>query len=535
MPTDIKQFSQSFKDASPRTRMVAIGGALLLAAALAVSGMLSSRPHFVLLYAQVDDQERVAVEKALAGASIRYRISQPPGPFVVDVDEGQFYEAQNAVAVAGAMKRASSGIETDTQGASTIFMTSAERAQAGLKREWQELEKQLSDLDFVASASVTTSIPDSSPLRARKPLTVSVTLSLRGQSDLTPEQAENLARIVRYRFDVPAENVVITDQNARTLYVGEQGGDTNLAQNHNRGEYARDFERDLELKANEALSRAWGANKGYVTLASEWDFDLRTIEDESVQPKGVLVEDEKTETITPSGASPAEGGGAVGTAANIAIENTDPAAAAAAAASAPPPATSTDQKRRYETGRTKTRTIHSAPTLKRLSISLVLDESLAARKDEIAKNVEALVGFDKSRNDVINVSTTAIAVPTVGADGAPIDAPVAEGMSPTLKLVLKHGVELLAACAFLFVALKALKGIKVGARVAGSGGALSAMGSSSGGSRGALDHDDGDMEPDPELLARARVEELVRSDPRRVGEILSRWASESTQKAGASR
>jgi len=532
MPTDLKQFSQSLKDASPRTRMVAIGGVLLVVLALVASTLLSARPHFVLLHGQVDDQERVAVEKALAGAGIRYRISQPPGPFVIDVDEGQFYEAQNAVAVAGAMKRASSGIETDSQGASTIFMTSAERAQAGLKREWQELETQLALLDFVASARVTTSIPDSSPLRARKPLTVSVTLALRSQSDLTPEQAENLARIVRYRFDVPAQNVVITDQNARTLYVGESSGDTNLAQNHNRGEYARDFEQELEAKANEALSRAFGPNKGYVTLASEWDFDLRTIEDETIQPKPVLVDDEKTETVTPADAKLAEVGGAAGTAANIAVENFDPAAGASVAASTPP-ATSIDQKRRYEAGRTKTRTIHSAPTLKRLSVALVLDESLAARRDEIAKSVEALVGFDSSRNDVISVSTTAIAVPTLGADGAPAGEPLPEGMSPTLKLILQHGVELLAACAFLFVALRALKGIKAGGHLAGSGGHHSALGSA--GARGVLDAGGEDLEPDPELLARARVEELVRSDPRRVGEILSRWASESPQKAGASR
>jgi hypothetical protein len=38
-------------------------------------------------------------------------------------------------------------------------------------------------------------------------------------------------------------------------------------------------------------------------------------------------------------------------------------------------------------------------------------------------------------------------------------------------------------------------------------------------------------ELDPALLARAQIDELVRSNPRRVGEILSRWASEET--AGA--
>ena len=36
----------------------------------------------------------------------------------------------------------------------------------------------------------------------------------------------------------------------------------------------------------------------------------------------------------------------------------------------------------------------------------------------------------------------------------------------------------------------------------------------------------GEVPVDPEALARARIEELVRTDPRRVGEILSRWAGE---------
>src|SRR5688572_11242882 len=143
MATDLKQLSQALRQSSPRTRMVAIGGALLVVAALAISGVIASRPHFVLLHGRVADQERVAVEKALAGAGIRYRISQPPGPYVLDVDESQFYEAQNAVAIAGALKRATAGIETGASGAATVFMTSAEKAQTMLKREWQELESML--------------------------------------------------------------------------------------------------------------------------------------------------------------------------------------------------------------------------------------------------------------------------------------------------------------------------------------------------------------------------------------------------------
>jgi hypothetical protein len=166
---------------------------------------------------------------------------------------------------------------------------------------------------------------------------------------------------------------------------------------------------------------------------------------------------------------------------------------------------------------------------------LVLDESLAARKDEIAQFVEAMVGFESGRSDVMRVSTTAIAVPTPEVAGEPGQPPAAEGLSPTAKLLMRHGVELLAAIAFLFVALKALKGARGSSRSPSLGGAAAGV-AGSGAARGlhlGVEHDD--LEPDPELLARVRVEELVRSDPRRVGEILSRWATESTQKSGASR
>jgi flagellar M-ring protein FliF len=536
MPTDLKQLSQAIKDSSVRTRMVAIGGALLVVVALAVSSVLAARPHFVLLHAQVDDQARVSVEKALAAAAIRYRISQPPGPYVIDVDEAQFYEAQNAVAIAGAMKGASSGIETGATGATAIFMTSAERAQTMQKREWEELEKQLCCLDFVSAAKVTTSIADISPLRPHKPVTVSVTLALRGQTDLSSEQAENVARLVRYRFDVPAENVVVTDQRGRTLFAGEGEGDSNRAQTKDQSEFARSYERELETKANEALSRAYGPSMGYVTLATEWDFDLRTIESDLVQPKGVLVDDEKTESVTPQGAAVPDAGGPAGTASNIAVPN----APVATPTPAPPtaaPATTSDQKRKYDTGRTKTRTVHSTPTLKRMSVSLVLDDKLAPKKDEITQLVEAIVNFDKTREDVLRVSTTTIATATGDAPGTPTAPVASEGMSPTLKMLLQHGVELLAAAAFLFIALKALKGSKRGALTAAGASSVAPAGNSGGSNRRGLQAavDTDDVEPDPEFLARLRVEELVRSDPRRVGEILSRWATETTKTAGSSR
>ena len=43
--------------------------------------------------------------------------------------------------------------------------------------------------------------------------------------------------------------------------------------------------------------------------------------------------------------------------------------------------------------------IHNQPRLKRLSVSLALDESLAESKDLILPYVKSMVGFDEARKD----------------------------------------------------------------------------------------------------------------------------------------
>jgi flagellar M-ring protein FliF len=185
-----------------------------------------------------------------------------------------------------------------------------------------------------------------------------------------------------------------------------------------------------------------------------------------------------------------------------------------------------DERTTYDAARTRTQTVRTAPRLARLSVSLVLDDSLAERREQIVQLVKAAVGFDETRQDLIGVSTTAFAVPEEGADepaegeGAAPAAP-----SPVLELLLTRGVEIVSALAFVTVLLLSLRGAR------GSRGAARTTAASTGSTPGAGGSADPAGELVPALLARAQIDELVRSNPRRVGEILSRWASEET--AGA--
>lgn len=524
---DLNNLLDSLKNAAPRTKLVLVLAAAAVIVAITVGTMLADRPNFVLLYSGIDDASRGGVEKALAGGAIRYKVSQPPRPYNIYVDDGTFYEAQNLVALSGALKEMPRGVDASVGGAAAIFLSSAERAQSMLKRDWQEMERQLETLEFVDDATVTSSMPDTSPIRERKPLTVSVTLKLKNLVELSRDRAENVAKLVRFRFGVPAENVIVSDHTGRALYdpstAGSLGTDPAALLDH-----ARSYDRGLEEKINQQLTVAYGVKKAHVAVTSEWDYDQRTTVSETLSPKGTLVSEKTTKSETPIGAV-SQAGGPAGSASNVpsdgsfGVDNAAVAGSATVAAAPTQMSTSNETEKSYETARSKTQTVHASPMLRRLSVSLLLDDSLAAKKDEIRAIVQAGVGFDKNRDDVIQVGTTTFATETA-ADPANPTAPVTDGgggPSPMLRMLLERGVEIVAAIVFLFVLLKAMKGAKSGGVT--SSGSVALGGMTVDGASASVETG----EPDPEALARARIEELVRTDPRRVGEILSRWAGDS--------
>jgi flagellar biosynthesis/type III secretory pathway M-ring protein FliF/YscJ len=506
--------SDIIKRTDTRTRIVLVISTLALLAVLSLAGVVASRRHFVVLTSDLDDGQRVAVEKALAGGSMRYRISQPPAPFVVYVDESELYRAQNLVALADALEPEAVGIATGAGGASELFRSSGEREQAMLKREWQEMERQLEELDFVSKATVTTSVPVNSPIRRDKPLTVSVTLKLSGVAEPSRAQADMVAKLVRFRFDVPPENLVISDQTGRALYDPTKGGETEDTL-QTLLEHARQYDQQLELKVNGALTHAFGPDKALVTVTSEWDHEQSTSVSETVEPTKKAIT-ERTTSSESTQPAPIVGGPA-GVSSNIDQGFGVETAAVPDASVAPGnDFTKTEEtEKTYDTSRSRVQTVRSAPLLRRLSVSLTLDESLAGKRDEIEGLVKVAAGFDASRNDQFSTATTTFVTPEeapadegAGATGA---APSSAGPSESTRFLVERGIEIVAAIFFLLVLVTTLRGARKAVAAATAASTPPPP-----------------SEPEPELLARHQIEELVRTDPRRVGEVLSRWADEGS-------
>src|SRR5262245_578490 len=408
---------------------------------------------------------------------------------------------------AGALDKPLEGILSD-EGAASVFHSAEERAQGVRKREWQEMEKMLEELDFVAGALVRTSVTSSSPLagdRGPKP-SASVTLRVAGAADLTREQAATVAKLVSRGLGVAKEDLVISDQSGRSLYDGRESS----GQDHEVTDllaHQGAYDRSLALEANTVLEQILGPNKARVHVSSEWDFTRSTLHEESPVKSLVLMESKKT-SEKPVGSS----GGVVGVSANT-LDPDLPSATPVGSqpASAPLLEKTDEQKKEYQPSVTREEVVRFVPVMKRLSVALFLDQSVGEDHSKLEEAIKAAVGFDEERGDTFS----SVMLPFATA-GDPVPVALAAGVAapsetsssnPLLDTPLRHLVEVASALLFLVLLWRTLRGSK---KAQASAAQTSTAATS----------------VDAELLARAQVDELLKSDPAKVGEVLSRWARE---------
>ena len=498
----------SLKKTSLGARLIVVLVGAAMCAIVGLMAVATSRPHYELAFSGLNDHELAQVCKALSDAGIPFQQSQPPGPFVVYVDEHERSSAYMAAYGAGALDKPLEGILADTSAAS-VFHSAEERAQGVRKREWQEMEKMLEELDFVAGARVRTSVTSSSPLvsaHEQKP-SASVTLRVAGATDLTREQAATVANLVSRGLGVAREDLVISDQSGRSLYDGrERSGQDHEVTDLLAHQGAHD--RRLALEANTVLEEILGANKARVHVSSEWDFTRSTLHEES-PVKSLVVMESKKASEKPVGSS---GGTAVGVSANTLDPDLPNAAPVGDTPSSLLLEKTNEEKKEYSPSVTREEVVRFVPVMKRLSVALFLDQSVGEDHAKLEEAIKAAVGFDEERGDTFSSVVLPFVTGAEPAPGVPVAAAAAapsetESVNPLVDALLRRAVEIASALVFLVLLWKTLKGSKK----AQASAAQTSTGASS---------------VDAELLARAQVDELLKSDPAKVGEILSRWARE---------
>lgn len=527
MNESFSQFFQALRNTDIGTKLVVAVTAVALVGAVAIFGMLSKDPHFEVVFNNLDDAELVAVSKALADGGVEFRVLQGDGTSAVTTRGEDVLKAQQLAYSADAISHVTKGI-LSSAGTAGIFAGMEERNQLVREKEMSEIEKIIEVLDFVAQAEVFLPKEASNSLRGPVKNTVSMVIRTTNGLPVTAEQGDNLARTLANFMEVGLDKVVITDHKGRMVHGGtaEDGGliDGRFL------EIQQEFNNREEQRVNMALAQLFGPNKARVTITSEFDFTQKTLQSRTANGKPIDLNSRSYETKTPVGASAAgaNGGGVAGSSSNVAANGSSfgsgaPASVTGANGLVEQMSTTTEKENQSFVGTTDMVEIINQPTLKRLSVSLALDESLAGQADMITNNVKSMVGFDETRKDsfgdplVLAMYAPEAETGAEGEEGAPAEEALPEESAFSLDMLLENGVELVSALAFIFLLLKGLKGAKGAAQeetVTVGGQPVAAGGGSN------------RVEIDPESLARAQVEDLVQNNPERVAQILSNWVVE---------
>jgi flagellar M-ring protein FliF len=519
MNPNLAQLLEQLRSTSTQVRLlVGVGAVVLIALVIGVVAW-ARRPHYELLVSGLDASESARVQAALSGAGLRWDVSQPPGPFVVYVDRSDRHRALAAIASAGALEKLPGGILGSDGGVSSVFLSAGERQQMVRKREWQEMERLLEQLDFVRAARVRTSVPENRGLGRAQPMSGSVTLTLTPGRSLGRDQAQTVANLVRFGLGIDSEHLIVADQAGVSVFDGSElaGG--------NKGEWLDHKERHdkrVQQEVNQMLERILGPDLAHVTIASEWDFDRSTVIAETTDPeKRAIVSETQSETEGKNQTASAVGGAAGSSSVmqvpgdGFGVDNVGVVSGLDGAQRGVGSSTTRDTRREYVAPRITTQTVRTAPVLVRLSVGLTLDKSLEPQRAQLEELVKAAVGFDpERRSDQFRSALVEWRQETVatGPTGEPID-PDAPAVSPWLEIGLTRGVEIVAALAFVILLFSALRRSKVTPTAVATDPDAAAV-------------DERGNRIDPEVLALAQVQELLAKDPDRVIAILTNWARE---------
>lgn len=502
--------------------------AAVVTCALAIGGFSiyqAKNPHFEVLVADLDDTMFNRAVAALANAGIRYRTTMPPGPYTVFVESPRKYEALNAIHLSGDFTGPARGIDADVTGTSAMFLGQRERDQRSEKRDWQETELQLEQLVWVSRAFVKVSGSSGSTLLGarRDDRRASALVNLRGGLVPDASQRRTLASIVSTSTGVPLCNVTVTDQLGTMLFDGgdEFGLESQLA-------LERAWQTSLERRLQALLDQAFGPGLTIVGVNGQWSHVRQESVEETLDPSK-KPRSKRTLKVEDSSSEPQLGGPA-GTYANTA----DGASGTSRTGSSGKNSTN-ESEESYAFGSKTTHLVAQPHVLEKMSISLIVDESIAEKLEIATRSVKGWATFDELRGDTFEAQTLALAGLARDDAGKPLPPepePTLEPANPLVRQLLEHGIEIAAAVAFLLILMRTLKGASQaarGVRVGGGSGGSEGPGGTATIKLGVdgkpmLSDLLGDEEIDLDLLARKHVEELLEKDPEKVSALLSRWA-----------
>jgi flagellar M-ring protein FliF len=399
---------------------------------------------FKLLYTNLAPEDAGAVMQKLHEENIEYRVDDTGGGLRVPSEK--VAELRLKMASAGLPKTGRIGFELFDK---NNFGLTEFAEQVNYRRAIEgELERSITALTEIERARVHISLPkDSVFLEARQEAKASVVVSLRAGARLSPQNGAAITYLVASAVDrLSPEQVTVLDTRGNLLIRPHKASaDPGADQPEAALEYRQTMERDLVRKINATLEPLLGAEKFRAGASVDVDYTSADQSEESYDPsRSAMVTAQKTEDA--SGAL--QQAGMPGTASNLPRPPARPAATGGGM-------TRKTENITYQTSRTVRRTRIPQGAVRRMSLSVLVDQNLRwegrgpkarrileppsqAKLKSIRDLVAAATGFIETRGDQLIVetlpfeSTLGVEPPGELVPAAPPDASI-KGLPPWLQ------------------------------------------------------------------------------------------------------
>ncbi len=492
-----------------KQRILFAGGVLLILLVTVYLIIIASKPKFVPLYTNLDQQDAAAIVEQLKGKKVAYRLSDDGS--TVLVPESQKYELRLELANQGLPKGGSVGFETLNQ--TRFGETESERKARYLIALQGELERTIRRLDAVDDVRVHIVAPEPSLfIDQTKDATAAVLVKLKPGRSLQDQQVEGIMRIVAAGVEgLKPENVTVVDTQGNVLSegVGGQGTSQTSKLTANQMQLVQEYEKQLEKSIQSMLERVVGQGKVVVRANATLNFDQVEINNEVYGDKQIRSQ-QQTEEISSGNANPQ---GVAGTPSNIPTY-------AQPGTQTGGQYQKTEKTTNYEVDKNSEHRIVAPGQVKQLSVAVVVDGQLDLLKQrEIENLVTAAAGINQSRGD--NLTVTSMPFNTTWSQQMAKEMAAARRREQLLKFGVTAAVIISFGLALWFVLKRRRRAEEEIDYIAGPAMSLDEVLATK------------ETELSPEEKERARmvehIQNLVRQSPKEVAQLLKTWLGEESR------
>ena len=371
------------------------------------------------LFPGMSSVDQAAAYESLQKAGMPVEIDAASGS--VSVPSDQYHEAKMVLASQGIPATATDGFAMirDQQSMGTSQFIEQKRYQLAIE---EELAHSISSIQAVQHARVHLAVPKQSVfVRNRVEPTASVILTLAQGRRLSDAQAQAVVHMVASSVPyLQANNVSVVDQFGNLL--ADDQDMSGLGMSDKQLSYRNKLEKMYQQRIQSLLGPLVGANKLRAEVNADMDFTVQEMTQENFNPNTISI---RSEQLSQGETNKSEvlGEGVPGSLSNeppkdpVMQDNQTETLVQAGTTAATESSGPLNRTRNYEIDRTIQHTKLATGELKRLSISVVIDEPLTVDEagEEVRQSltseqiaqfqslVKTAVGFDDQRGDNVTV------------------------------------------------------------------------------------------------------------------------------------